>query len=207
MRQALTTLLRMQHRMNRRVHPQWITRDFAWHRAIWIECAELVDHHGYKWWKQQEPDMAQVQLEVVDVWHFGMSARFRPALELPQLAAELEVELAAGAAAAPLPLLDAAERLAAIAAGERRFCAAAFQQLLRAAGLDMDALYRQYLGKNVLNFFRQDHGYREGTYRKDWGGREDNTHLLELLTAIDVAAPDAEQRLYAALAERFAASA
>jgi hypothetical protein len=33
-----------------------------------------MDHAGYKWWKHAEPDFEQIQLEVVDIWHFGMSA-------------------------------------------------------------------------------------------------------------------------------------
>jgi dimeric dUTPase (all-alpha-NTP-PPase superfamily) len=204
MREALLTMLRMQHRMNTRIHADWISSGFAWHRAIWVECAELVEHHGYKWWKRQTPDLGQVQLEVVDIWHFGMSALFTPELQLDDIAASLLEELDRAAMESPLPLLDAAERLAAVAAGERRFCARSFYHLLVAAGLDMDSLYRQYLGKNVLNFFRQDHGYLDGSYSKQWGGREDNAHLLEVLPGIDTAAADAEQQLYAALAERYA---
>ena len=53
-----------------------------------------------------------------------------------------------------------------------------------------DQLYRMYVGKNVLNFFRQDHGYKEGTYVKVWGGREDNEHLSDLLAVMDVAEDD-----------------
>lgn len=37
--------------------------------------------------------------------------------------------------------------------------------------------FKQYTGKNVLNVFRQDHGYKAGTYIKVWDGREDNEHL------------------------------
>jgi hypothetical protein len=202
---AVLTMLHMQDRMNRRVHPQWIEQDFAWHRAIWVECAELLEHHGYKWWKRQEPDWPQVQLEVIDVWHFGMSARFAPELPDTELARALAAELQAAKGGKALP--DAVEALAAIAAGDRRFCGTAFAELMHAAGLDFDELYRQYLGKNVLNFFRQDHGYKEGTYRKLWNGREDNEHLMELLAAIDTAGTDADEHLYRALAERYRATA
>ena len=64
MKQALVNMLNMQHRMNTRVHEDWINQQFEWYRAIWIECGELMDHFGYKWWKKQEPDMEQVRLEV-----------------------------------------------------------------------------------------------------------------------------------------------
>ncbi|MFT7288991.1 MAG: hypothetical protein ACI87W_003116 [Halieaceae bacterium] len=207
MREALTTMLRMQDRMNKRVHPQWIEQHFEWHRAIWVECAELVDHHGYKWWKHQTPDQQQVQLEAIDIWHFGMSARFKPELSIEDLAQLLEEEWHAAESGSASGVLEAAEQLAGLAALERRFCVASFRDLLRATGLDFAALFRQYLGKNVLNMFRQDHGYKDGSYRKLWAGREDNEHLMELLEAIDTSSADAEEALYRLLAERYAATA
>ncbi|WP_439107316.1 dUTP diphosphatase [Congregibacter sp.] len=205
MQEALTTMLRMQDRMNTRVHPEWISQNFAWHRAIWVECAELVDHHGYKWWKHQDPDLEQVQLEVIDIWHFGMSAYFRQDSTAEQLAAEIMESWPSPAT--ELSVLDSAEALAAVAAGEKRFCIASFASLLRAASLDFSGLCRQYLGKNVLNFFRQDHGYKDGSYRKLWDGREDNEHLMELLADIDTGSADAEAQLYDALSTRYAATA
>jgi hypothetical protein len=60
------------------------------------------------------------------------------------------------------------------------------------------------VGKNVLNFFRQDNGYKEGTYVKNWDGREDNEHLSELVAAMDHGAPDFAEQVYAVLAERYA---
>jgi hypothetical protein len=65
-----------------------------------------------------------------------------------------------------------------------------FHTLMRACDLSADALYRHYVGKNVLNFFRQDHGYQDGTYVKEWQGREDNEHLSELLESLDAATPE-----------------
>ena len=53
-----------------------------------------------------------------------------------------------------------------------------FATIMHLIEMDFDALYRSYVGKNVLNFFRQDHGYKEGTYVKNWAGREDNEHLV-----------------------------
>lgn len=205
MQEALTTMLRMQDRMNTRVHPQWVAQDFAWHRAIWVECAELVDHHGYKWWKHQEPDMEQVQLEVVDIWHFGMSAYFEGDAPIEQLAQSIMGVWPD--APQELGVLEASEALAAVAAGEQRFCVVSFASLLSAVDLDFAGLYRHYLGKNVLNFFRQDNGYKEGSYRKLWSGREDNEHLMELLIDIDTGASDAEEQLYSALSQRYAETA
>lgn len=205
MQEALLTMLRMQDRMNTRVHEQWIDQGFAWHRAIWVECGELVDHHGYKWWKKQTPDVEQVQLEVVDIWHFGMSAMFSDGRTIEDMAASISAEWPSEIVNPGV--LAAADKLAGIAALEQRFCVASFATLCAAAELSFDQLFRQYLGKNVLNFFRQDHGYKEGTYRKLWNGREDNEHLMELLANVDTSAEDAESFLYELLDARYAETA
>ena len=75
---------------------------------------------------------------------------------------------------------------------------------MHAIDLDFDALHLAYVGKNVLNFFRQDNGYQEGTYQKSWAGREDNEHLVELLGDLDAHAPDFADQVYRALAVRYA---
>ena len=71
--QQLLTMLELQNDMNTKVHAQWQTQNFEWYRAIWVECAELLDHWGWKWWKKQNPDIGQIALELVDIWHFGLS--------------------------------------------------------------------------------------------------------------------------------------
>ncbi|NNC55191.1 MAG: dUTP diphosphatase [Pseudomonadales bacterium] len=195
-------MLQMQDAMNTRVHAQWIEQDFAWYRAVWIECGELIDHYGYKWWKKQTPDMDQVELEVVDIWHFGMSALFKPGQSTEQLAQQITAQVQAHQSL-QLDVLAATEALACDTLQSRSFSVATFMQLLDAVGMDLDKLYLAYVGKNVLNFFRQDNGYKEGSYRKVWEGREDNEHLTELLAQLDSNSYDLRDELYQALSGRY----
>ena len=58
-------MMDLQHTHNQQVHPHWHKQNYPFHRAIWTECAELLDHYGWKWWKLQEPDLVQVKLEIV----------------------------------------------------------------------------------------------------------------------------------------------
>ena len=58
--------------------------------------------------------------------------------------------------------------------------------------------------KYFLNFFRQDHGYKDGSYIKNWAGREDNEHLVELVADLDKDAEDFADQVYQALATRYA---
>ncbi len=62
----ISQMLEMQNAMNLRVSETWRENNYEWYRAIWVECAEMLDHYGWKWWKHQEVDVAQVQLELVD---------------------------------------------------------------------------------------------------------------------------------------------
>ena len=48
-------------------------------------------------------------------------------------------------------------------------------------GVNLQKLFDIYIGKNVLNKFRQDHGYKDGTYKKIWNGVEDNVVMNEIL--------------------------
>ena len=181
---AVQTMLDLQDKMNTKVHPRWREQGYEWYRATWIECAELMDHAGYKWWKHAEPDIEQIQLEVVDIWHFGMSALLVGNEDTEALAADIVADLSASTDAS-LTLLEASEALASACITSESFSTSAFLDLMHASSLSFDQLYRMYVGKNVLNFFRQDHGYKDGSYVKVWDGREDNEHLSDILSGLD----------------------
>ena len=208
--EAILNMLQMQHRMNSRVHEDWINQHFEWYRATWIECGELMDHVGYKWWKKQIPDMEQVRLEVVDIWHFGLSALFEPDTDLEILAGAIADDFRVCASAVSdeqsvsQRIHAATEALAQHALETKGFSVPLFHALMQACDLSADALYRHYVGKNVLNFFRQDHGYQDGTYIKEWQGREDNEHLSELLESLDATAAGFPEAVYEALTSRYA---
>jgi dimeric dUTPase (all-alpha-NTP-PPase superfamily) len=195
-------MLRMQDRMNTRVHEHWAAQNFEWYRAIWIECGELMDHHGYKWWKRQTPELDQVQLEVIDIWHFGMSALFGDGQTIEDIADSILADINA-APDSPSNILEATEALAQHSLQTKSFSPARFWTLMHASGLDFETLYTAYVGKNVLNFFRQDNGYKDGSYEKNWAGREDNEHLAELVATLDTTAADFSDQVYSALSERY----
>lgn len=44
MQQQLLTMLELQDSMNTKVHEQWREQGFEWHRAIWLELGEMLDH-------------------------------------------------------------------------------------------------------------------------------------------------------------------
>jgi len=203
---AILTMLHLQDKMNCKVHPNWVEQNYEWYRAIWVECAELMDHVGYKWWKHQETDIEQVRLEVIDIWHFGLSAMFDSTKDFEMMASLIN-EAIGTHVPMDLDIRRATEALAQHSLETGGFSVTLFWNLLSAVGLDFDQLYRSYVGKNVLNFFRQDHGYKDGSYRKQWAGREDNEHLVELVASLDAGSEQFADDLYRALADRYAETA
>lgn len=201
MQAQILTMLTLQDSMNCKVHPQWREQGYEWHRAIWVECAELMDHYGWKWWKKQQPDAEQVRLELIDIFHFGLSSLLAKNLPDEQLVNTLEAALRVQYAKQDFRTV--LESFVQITLNQRAFDLVAFVQLMAAADLDFDALYCGYVGKNVLNFFRQDHGYKEGSYIKNWAGREDNEHLVDLMASLDAASKNFKDDLYAGLSQRY----
>lgn len=197
----ITQMLSMQDAMNSRVSETWRDNNYEWYRAIWVECAEMLDHHGWKWWKHQEIDVAQVQLELVDIFHFGLSLRLMSGDSIENITQTLTTELTQNSGQQDFKI--ALEGLASAAVTNKAFDALALADCMRLMAMDLDELFRQYVGKNTLNFFRQDHGYKEGSYIKIWHGEEDNEVLANLVTTLDTTADDFQQQLYSELKAKY----
>ena len=194
-------MLSLQNAMNSRVSDSWRDNNYEWYRAIWVECAEMLDHHGWKWWKHQEIDVPQVQLELVDIFHFGLSLRLMTGAAVDDIATTLAQELTHKSDESDFKL--ALEVLAGKAVSGKAFDAAAFADCMRLINMDLDELFRQYVGKNTLNFFRQDHGYKEGSYIKVWHGKEDNEVLADVVQTLDASDSDFQKQLYQALEAKY----
>ena len=194
-------MLEMQDAMNARVNPDWRNAGNAWYRAIWTECAEMLDHYGWKWWKHQPPDLEQVRLELVDIMHFAMSDYLLQHEDMDAVAARIEAEMSQAGEVGEIR--EAIEHMAQTTIANRSMHYADFARVMQLIDFEFDELYRHYVGKNVLNFFRQDHGYKEGSYVKQWHGREDNEHLSELLGLLDSGSADFREQVYRGLEQRY----
>ena len=201
------TMAEMQNAHNVQVHPEWRSQGYEYYRAIWVECAELLEHFGWKWWKKQVPDLDQVKLEIVDIWHFGLSDLMRAdKLDESVGSVLLAVEDATSNDLNPgdaVRFRAAVEALAESSLSLQLFQIEPFQRVLETLPMSLSELFRLYIGKNVLNNFRQDHGYKTGEYRKLWSGREDNEHLIEILEQLGCAADEVPQALYGELSARY----
>lgn len=200
--QQIAIMLDLQRGMNAKVNSDWINKGFEWYRAIWVECAELMDHYGWKWWKKQAPDTEQVALELIDIWHFGLSILLQSGRPQAELVAEVQAALTIATDEKDFRL--DLEKFVAATLADKQFHIALFGRLMAGIDMSFEQLYRGYVGKNVLNFFRQDNGYKDGSYRKHWhDGREDNEHLVEAVQSLDTTTPAFKDELYRALSQRY----
>ncbi len=200
MQNQLKVMLELQNAMNTRVHSEWREQGFEWYRAIWIESAELMDHYGWKWWKHQKPDVEQVKLELIDIFHFGLSILLVNKTSIESIAEQVSDALKVDES---VDFKNALEAFTAHTLNEKDFSVSLFVRLLKGMEMTFEDLYSGYVSKNVLNFFRQDHGYQEGTYKKIWDGREDNEHLVELVAELDVSDAQFSAKLYQSLKTRY----
>lgn len=209
----LITMLELQDGMNAKVNPEWVAANNNWHRAIQVEGVEAIEHHGWKWWKKQECDMAQLRMELIDIWHFILSAVIQAKhgnvtlakkemmsdLGLHQKSIQFDNQYFV---LTQIGLLEKLDLLVGLAAA-KRISLSLFESLLHDCGMEWNDLFKQYVGKNVLNVFRQDHGYKAGTYIKTWQGREDNEHLVEVLELLDLTSASVRDDLYDTLKQRY----
>jgi hypothetical protein len=157
-------------------------------------------------------------MELVDIWHFLLSEiLLRCGGDQIKAAAYVESQHASQHAATSLgfdgqdydtdrlSLLELIQLLIGTAAAGR-IELGLFASILAKSELSWSELYRQYVSKNVLNFFRQDHGYQEGTYEKMWGGREDNEILVDAMRALDPLDAEFKDKLYASLQASYTAA-
>ena len=209
----LVSMLEMQDGMNKKVNPDWVAANNNWHRAIQVEAVEAIEHHGWKWWKKQNCDMAQLRMELVDIWHFILSTviqNTRGSIRFSTIEMISELNLSQKSVQfdnqyyilAKMSLLEKLDLLVGLSAAKRTSLAL-FDSLLSDCGMSWIELFKQYTGKNILNVFRQDYGYKAGTYIKIWNGREDNEHLVEVLDIIDLSANNVHDELYQTLKSRY----
>ena len=205
-------MISLQDEMNSQINPDWRNAGYNYIRASWVECAELVEHYNYKWWKKQVRDIPQCQMELVDIWHFILSHLIREGLSAEDMLFYIEdaadFEDALEGCEEDMTVLELIEFLVLallqhedtnLPDGEH--IVTIFFTLCSKLDLSFDELYSQYIGKNVLNFFRQDNGYKEGTYIKNWNGKEDNEVLSDILNSTSKDVDNIREYIYSKLDE------
>lgn len=189
-----------------------VGQEIDWNRATMMEITELIDSFQYKWWKANKTNELysilnndNIYIEIVDIWHFLMSEILRISKDndslfetfvdvveselLPsrpkvqsnkefiQLVETLLLRLMKYKIAVDNSNKDFDGLVNLLKQVTELFVIIALQRMT------FDVFYNKYILKNVLNIFRLEHGYQDGTYSKTWLGREDNEYLSDYVKA------------------------
>ena len=163
-------------------------RKISWYRCIYMEAAEAIDSFNWKHWKSinTDPDWANIKVELVDIWHFIMSELIRlkdenytnKYLKLkPQGGFNSEV------------LINTLEKMLNLSVASNidpkinniRDITDLFFTATSQVDMGIEELYKRYVVKNQLNTFRQQHGYKDGSYIKLWNAVEDNVVAFNIM--------------------------
>jgi len=183
----------LQNRMNVTVNPQWVSAGYRWDRAAMLEAAELFDHIGWKWWKHQEINKQQCLLELVDIFHFIISYDIiyneADAVRYSNIYVHANKHIRRNQNKEYA--FDLITKFIETASTYNECSVRSFFEIVVALDFTIEDIVKWYIGKNVLNQFRQAYGYKTGTYIKNWATKdekangseyEDNEVLAQILT-------------------------
>jgi dimeric dUTPase (all-alpha-NTP-PPase superfamily) len=211
----LLLMLQLQNQLNNATNGEnWVKgvtknkKNINWKRCIYMESAEMIDCFAWKHWKniEAEPNWDNLKIEVVDVWHFIMSLAIEfyhqelkggveeIAIHIANLESFSLIDNNEEHFGTPNEVMEKVEDIMRDVLSLNKLDLDAlckhFFELTHMSGLNLNSLYSLYIGKNILNQFRQDNGYKDGSYIKTWNGEEDNVWMQQLLDANPDIKPD-----------------
>jgi len=205
MQEKILEMLKLQNTLNNETNgDKWRLgktnkgKTINWHTAILLEGSEAIDSTPWKHWKNisADIDLDNIRIELVDIYHFLMS-QYLISNEAEELSFIIESQL--------LELSNETKKIkyenfnflikklvyeslkSEIEEKEYDVLMSMkiFVSLMNEINMSFEDLYKIYISKNVLNKFRQENGYKEGTYKKEWNGVEDNVVLTEIINKLD----------------------
>ena len=180
------TMVKLQHKFNEETIENYLDKNLNWNSAIIAESGELLDSLGYKWWKKVVPDMENVKVEAIDLLHFVISETIQinyahKDASNSLLETSIEFEncfmknnfnnyLSNSSLFGLINYLNYDD--------EDRF--EVLKQIFHKLEMTNQDVYIAYIVKNCLNKFRQNNGYKDGSYIKYWNEKEDNVIAYEI---------------------------
>lgn len=174
-------------------------KEINWLRCVHMEVSELIESTPWKHWKNinADADIENIKIELVDIWHFLMSYVLQET-NIPKavVLSKNYCKYTPVSKVSSKQMIEESEKLSYLALAIQnnkidlvnetiQDFIEQFFKCCEVCGLSFDWLHRLYIGKNCLNKFRQDNGYKEGTYIKIWNGKEDNVVMVEILESLD----------------------
>lgn len=195
----------LQNSFNSKVDKEWFKNNFDWNTAIFIETAEAINSLAWKWWKKENNNLINLEIELVDIYHFLISkiidelefdknkleshflanVGFINSFEIKKDKMVVDFNNRENVIKYVKKLRSFGSQFDIIKNNSMYFLFNFFD-LWYETGNDIIDLLKKYRAKNALNFLRQNNGYKEGTYIKIWNDKEDNEFVWEYIKNKDL---------------------
>jgi len=197
-------MLEKQAKLNDLTYPKWkeeLTM-VDWESAVLVEAGELLESYGYKWWKKQDKNLENVKVELIDILHFMLSHLHYFHKSVQEETRKIFInsfknddEDIKDDYSFKYFVLN----LIVFGIKNTSYQFETLAKLFKYVGMDFEEVYKAYFTKNVLNKFRQKHGYKKRTYIKIWNyeNRMVEDNVVAFLIAKDLSANKLfEKKLY-----------
>lgn len=189
-KKVFTYLFDEQDLLNTSINSNWKQEALSFDLYTQVESIEGIQSFNFKHWKKDKNDFINAKMEFTDIVFFVMSSCLKENIT-PDIFSYL---YNVGFQTNTNKLLD----VNCIIKLFQDICFYSLSNnlynviiclgyLANTLDIDLDTLFSKYISKKCLNVFRQDKGYKEGTYIKQWpsvldhGTVEDNVHLELIL--------------------------
>ena len=146
-----------QERMNTNYDIQYL--------ALVGELGELVDSFGFADWKVDVRDEENILVEGMDICIFAMNCNHYLKRDF------IQPDVSRWANYSDYQLVDEIVE---------HMSNKKFLEIVQLIFTAYPEVKTRIIGKQALNTFRQDNGYKEGTYKKMWNGVQDNVYMFEI---------------------------
>jgi len=189
-------MFRLQNHLNNETNgEQWVDgatregRQINWKRCLYMEGSELLNSFGWKHWKgiDNPDDIENAKVELVDIWHFIMSdliTRHHNEFSIDEIAEIARMRYEDNLkddSWKEKTLIELSEAIIKNAINGENVTTEFFNMIKAMPDFTFEDVYKLYIGKNCLNQFRQDNGYKDGSYIKIWNGKEDNVYMQQIM--------------------------
>jgi len=199
--EKMLEIVNAQNALNEKINKDWIklaqTGEWDYQMAAVMELAEFNKSVWVPWWSKMEIDWDNGRIEIVDALHFMVSVAIADAHtdDIESTLLNVAGEIAQACLDADdepevieaVDVLDHAKMCMSYVLEEGSSTYERFSSLFdvcSAMHFKFEHLYGLYIGKSELNAFRQDKGYKAGTYKKIWhtanGVDRDDNHYMRL---------------------------
>lgn len=184
-------MIDLQKNLNIKVHKNWMDQEFNWDLAMLLESAELLDSFDWKWWKKGSTDWKNAEIEMVDIFLFllakGIENNVTDMIKGLLISQSVQDNKITPIERNSKDLIENIQNGLALAITNKNLLQITINwiNIWNKLGFSVKDLFIKFSDKQVLNNFRQDHGYKTGDYIKIWNDEEDNSVLQRISSDLD----------------------